>query len=345
MDARHRSPQLARLPWWLLVAAFLVAAAAAPPPAAPPAPAAAAVPAAAAPAATAASPALAAERDPAALLARFKEVSGGAAWDRVRVLRTTGTVQAGGLEGSFETWEEIGTGRGSSRFRLGPMSGAVGFDGTTPWAQDAGGEVTLQRGEEALEAARNEAYRTTLAWWYPERWPAALRVLPDREQDGRRLAVVEITPRGGRPFELWLDLETGLPERAVEQGGIATIVTTLADWRSVETAPPGAAVSAPVRLPFRLRSGTGEAKYDLVAQATAVEVDPPLPADAFAPPDGGTVDFVLPAGAGSISMPFTLHGNHVYLRVSLDGRRSRPMLFDSGGFNVVTPKTAARLGL
>ncbi len=346
VEDRHRSRRLASLPWWLAVAALLAGAAAAPPSEAPSAtiaPPAAAAAASPAPTATATAPAP--ERDPAALLARFKEVTGGAAWDRIRVLRTTGSVHVGGLEGTFETVEEIGTGRGKSRFDLGPMSGAIGFDGTTPWSQDGSGEVTLQRGEEALEAARNDAYRTSLAWWFPERWPAALRALPDREQDGRRFAIVEITPRGGRPFELWLDVETGLPERAVEHGGVETIVTTLGDWRTVETTPPGSATPAPVRLPFHQRANTGEAKYDLVAQATAVEVDPPLAADAFAPPQRRAADFALPAGAASITVPFTLRNNHVYLRVSLDGRRPRPMLFDSGGFNVVTPATAARLGL
>lgn len=346
VDDRRRLPRLVSLPWWLAVAALLAGAADAPPrEASPKTITPLAITGAASPAPTATATAPAPERDPAALLARFKEVTGGAAWDRVRVLRTTGSVHVGGLAGTFETVEEIGTGRGKSRFDLGPMSGAIGFDGTTPWAQDASGEVTLQRGEEALEAARNDAYRTTLAWWYPERWPAALRALPDREQDGRSFAVVEITPRGGRPFELWLDLETGLPERALERGGVETIVTTLADWRTVETAPPGSATPAPVRLPFNQRANTGEAKYDLVAQATAVEVDPPLAANAFAPPQRRAADFTLPAGAASITVPFTLRNNHVYLQVSLDGRRSRPMLFDSGGFNVVTPATAARLGL
>src|SRR4029078_2418615 len=99
-------------------------------------------------------------RDPAALLQRFKEATGGAAWDGIRAIHTTGTLAVGGLLGTFENSEEIGTGRGSSRFRLGPMSGAEGFDGATAWSQDASGEVILQRGEEAVEEAANEAYRT-----------------------------------------------------------------------------------------------------------------------------------------------------------------------------------------
>jgi len=284
---------------------------------------------------------------PAALLARFKEVTGGPAWDRLRTLHTRGKVETGGLAGTFETWEELGTGRGTSRFQLGPLSGAEGFDGVAPWAQDPSGEVTIQRGEEALEAARNEAYRTTLAWWYPERWPAALRALGERREGRHHFSVVEITPRGGRPFELWMDLASGLPDRAVERGGVETVTTWLADWRTVETAPSG---SPPVRLPFFARTSNGERKYDVVARAEAVDVDPPLAGDAFAPPSRRADDFALEGDAGSVEMPITLRSNHVYVDVELGGRSGAklgplPMLFDSGGFNVVTPEVASRLGL
>src|ERR1051325_6337212 len=233
----------------------------------------------------------ASQLDAAALLARFKEVTGGAAWDAIHAMHTSGTVETGGLHGTFDIWEELGTGRGTGRFALGPMSGAEGFDGNAPWSQDAKGEVTIQRGEEALEAARNEAYRTTLAWWYPERWPAERRRLDDRREGERIFAVVEITPKGGRPFELWIDEASALPDRAVERGGLETIVTRLGDWRNVAVTPPGSHRSAQVLLPFSARTTTGEAKYDQLVQATAVEVDPPLADDAFAPPRPRDTDF------------------------------------------------------
>jgi hypothetical protein len=206
MHIDRRSALASRIALAVIAASMTMAAlvAAAPPPAAP-----------------------VARLDAAALLARFKAVTGGDAWDAIRALHTSGNVETGGLSGTFDVWEELGTGRGTGRFHLGPMSGAEGFDGDAPWSQDAKGEVTVQRGEEALEAARNEAYRTTLAWWYPERWPAEMRRLDDRREDERTFAIVEITPRGGRPFELWLDEASGLPDRAVERGGLETIVTRL----------------------------------------------------------------------------------------------------------------------
>lgn len=322
-----------------LAAGWLAAAVAAP---APPALPAASAPPIAVRAAAGADPI---DAGAAAVLARFKAKTGGSAWDRVRALRTQGTVETGGLAGRFDTLEELGTGRGVGRFQLGPVSGAEGFDGELPWSQDPSGEVIVQRGEEELEAARNEAYRTSLAWWYPQRWPASMRLLAPRREGEKAFAVVEITPRGGRPFELWLDEESGLLARAVERGGVDTTTTTLGDWRAVETVPPQGGGAASVRLPFSVRTTNGDPKYDLVLVAEAVEVDPPLAPGAFAPPAPRGGDFAIEDVSGTWSVPFTLANNHVYAPVFLDGQGPFPMLFDSGGFNLVTPEVAARLGL
>ncbi|HEV8628740.1 MAG TPA: pepsin/retropepsin-like aspartic protease family protein, partial [Thermoanaerobaculia bacterium] len=287
--------------------------------------------------------------DPAAtaLLARFKEATGGGAWDAVHATHTRGTVETGGLSGAFDVWDEIGTGRTAGRFALGPMAGGGGYDGVAPWSLDPSGEVTVERGPEALEEGRNEAYRTALAWWYPERWPAAMRLLAPRREDGRLFQRVEITPRGGRPFTLWLDNASALLERAVERGGLQTTTTSFADWRSVALPSPAGAAAPPrqVRLPFLVRSGNGEAKYDTVLRVATVELDPPLAADAFAVPTSRAADFALAGSAAAVTLPFSLRNHHVYVDVTVDGKGPLTMLFDSGGFNVVSPEAATRLGL
>lgn len=294
--------------------------------------------------ASTAAPADAVDPGAAAVLARFKAATGGSAWDDLRALRTQGTVETGGLTGRFETLEELGTGRGVGRFQLGPVSGAEGFDGALPWSQDPSGEVIVQRGEEALEASRNEAYRTSLAWWYPQRWPASLRLLPPQREGSRAFAVVEITPRGGRPFELWLDESSGLLERAVERGGVDVTTTTLGDWRPVEMVGTGATPGS-ILLPFLVRTTNGEPKYDIVLRAETVAVDPPVCDDDFAPPARRAGDFAIEDPSGRWSAPFILSNNHVYLQVFLDGQGPFRVLFDTGGFNLLTPEMAARLGL
>ena len=46
-----------------------------------------------------------------AALARFKQATGGAAWDAVHTLHVTGTIDPGGLTGSFERFDDLPTGR------------------------------------------------------------------------------------------------------------------------------------------------------------------------------------------------------------------------------------------
>jgi hypothetical protein len=146
--------------------------------------------------------------EPTDILAKAKAASGGAAWDAIQSARTRVTVKLGGLSGTAESLDDVRRPRFVDRFELGPMKGAQGFDGTIVWSQDSSGQVRTEQGEDERLGAVNDAYRRALAFWYPERWPAQIEDAGQREDGGRRFHVIRITPRGGRPFELWIDAAT-----------------------------------------------------------------------------------------------------------------------------------------
>ena len=75
------------------------------------------------------------------LLARYKAASGGAHWDAVTSLRTDGTLAAGGLSGEFQATQDVVRGRSNDHYKLGPLEGADGYDGSVGWSRDPGGEV------------------------------------------------------------------------------------------------------------------------------------------------------------------------------------------------------------
>src|SRR5690348_9802725 len=79
--------------------------------------------------------------DAAALVARFKDASGAAAWDRVKTLHATGTLGAGGMSGEVTVVQDFETGRSADAYKLGPVEGADGYDGKLAWSRDPGGEV------------------------------------------------------------------------------------------------------------------------------------------------------------------------------------------------------------
>jgi hypothetical protein len=153
----------------------------------------------------------------AAVLLKFKAASGGARWDEVAGLETQGTLLAGGLSGPIKNRQDVRTGRSVSRYTLGPISGAEGFDGSVPWQQDPGGEVAALDAHEAREVARTDAWLAALGYFYAERAAPALGPVSEREEGGARYRLIEATPPQGRTVALWFDALTGLLARTVQR--------------------------------------------------------------------------------------------------------------------------------
>ena len=269
------------------------------------------------------------------ILARSKQAAGGAAWDSIRTTHTRAKIATGGLEGTVEIWEDQLRGRYVDRFSLGPASGAQGFDGTTVWSQDSARQVRKEEGGEGREAAANDAYRRSLAYWYPERWEARMEDAGESQEGERRFHVVRITPKGGRPFDLWIDEATYLIDRTVEKAAIETRTTFLSDYREVNG----------VRLPHSGRSTNGEVRYDQFFTLESTEHNAPVEAAVFAIPAPPPPDFALAGGRTSTRVPFELLNNHIYVQVGLNGKGPFRLLCDTGGANIVTPGLAQQLGL
>jgi len=272
---------------------------------------------------------------PAEILARAKAASGGGAWDAVAAVRIQARIHTGGLDGVVETLQDARSGRYVSRYELGPARGADGFDGSQPWSQDDSGQVRVEEGGDAREGAADEAYRTALAYWYPDRWPATVEAAPDRDEGGRSFHVLRITPKGGRPFELWIDAATFLVDRTVEKTALETRTVFVSDYREVNG----------LKVPFASKQSNGEAKYDQLLTVAAAEVNPTITEGAFTKPAPAAADFTIAAGATSTTVGFELVNNHIYIPVTLNGRGPYRLLCDTGGANVLTPELAAELGV
>lgn len=262
-------------------------------------------------------------------LARAKEASGGSAWDAVRSLHTRARVETGGLSGTAESWEDVRTGRAVQEYEIGPVRGADGFDGKAAWSLDRSGQVTIQDGGEAREGGIGERYRRTLSYWYPDRLPGRIESVEERTG----FHVVRIQPEGGRAFEMWLDSGTWLADRIVERTTRDTITTFLSDYREV----------GGVRLPFRLRTTNGETKYDTVVQVESIEVNPAIDEARFSPPASRKDDFTL--AESPVTVPFQLLNNHIYVDLFVEGKGPVPVIFDTGGMNVLTPDAAKAFGI
>jgi hypothetical protein len=269
------------------------------------------------------------------ILDKAKQASGGDAWNTIHTTHATLTLKTSGLNGNLEIWEDNVAGHSVVRYKMGPATGAEGFDGKVVWSQDSSGQPLADEGGEARQGAANEAYRRTHAYWFPERWRAQVEYSGEKQDKGKNFFVLRITPKGGRPFDLWIDASTYLFDHAVEKAELDTKTSYFSDYRDVNG----------VKVPFTERTTNGDSKYDQFVKIEKIEFNQPVQEAQFHMPAPPAPDFAIADGKTSTTIPFELINNHIYLEVKLNGKGPYRVLCDTGGANIVTPTLARELGL
>jgi len=269
------------------------------------------------------------------ILAKAKQAAGGTAWDPISSVYTKSVIATSGLKGTVESWEDVLTGRVFASFAIGPMTGAQGFDGKVVWSQDSSKQAKADEAQASREEAANEAYRRSMAYWYPHRAEGRVELLGGQAESGRTFEVMRMTPKDGRGFEVWVDAATFLFDRIIEKAALETRTTFLSDYRPVSG----------VKIPFVSRTTNGEARYDTLMTVDKVELNVPLKDEMFRMPAPPPPDFALAGGASSTTIPFELINNHIYILATVNGKGPLRFLCDTGGSNIVTPELAHELGL
>ena len=260
---------------------------------------------------------------------------GGAAWDNVSALHLVSTLQQGGLNGTQDERDDVLTGRYSVSAALGPATQRDGYDGTRVWSQDDSGQSRYVAAADDVGAAKSAAYRDSFSYWFPNRRPGAVTYLRHADEAGRGFDILQATPDGGRPFQMWVDVATHRLDRIVEVGASETDTTFLSDYRPV----------GGLFLPFNARVSTGDPRYDSVVELQSVAVNEPAPPAAFTLPPPPPPDFTIVGNAPSVTVPFRYEGDHVFVDIKINGRGPFAAVLDTGGTYVTTPALAGRVGL
>jgi hypothetical protein len=268
-----------------------------------------------------------------ALLARARAAAGGDALAAVHSSRAKLRIETQGLRGTGERVEDHRSGRFVERFDLSVVIVAEGFDGEAPWSIEGNNPARVERGADTLAGAVSDAYRRSFSH-LTQRRPGHVETLGARSEGERRFEGLRIAPEAGRPFELWLDANTALPDRVIEKSASDTLTTTYSDWRRVEG----------VAVPFTILRSNGDAKYDTVIEVESIAFGGGLPPGEFAMPAPPPRDFGIAGDAASARVPFELANNHIFAEVKLAGR-AVTLLVDTGGINAITPELARELGL
>ncbi len=271
---------------------------------------------------------------PDAVLARSLAAAGGQSWHAVHSLEITGQLRTGGLSGAYRQAIDLAGGRFAITFSLGGHAFAGGFDGLHGWQRSPNGEVLVQDADAALRAAATEAWLNARGWWFPRRWPARVEVLARVVDADAAYDVIRCTPEGGQAVDLWFDAASHRLARVVQEVLGKPAIKRFEDYRQVQG----------LWLPFRTTSGSGEPRFDRVNEVDDVAIDVDWPASTFQAPAQDFSDVEFTGGGRSARLPVEIANHHVFVAVELDGHPLR-FILDTGGVNLVTTATAARLGL
>src|SRR6185437_11511483 len=271
-----------------------------------------------------------------ALIDAAKSATGGAAWDKVTTWHESGTVAVGGLNGKYESWMDLTSLHNSSQYSLGPSTGSNGWDGKRAWTTDSSREVRIETSRETVAQAIQDAYRSGYAFYFPKRFPAERAYAGTRSADGKTYEAVKITPAEAEPFEVWFDPATHRVAREVQLTGGMPHTFIVSDFASF-----GA-----LRLPKKTIDRVGNnPKFDTVTQVSTIDFSGPQSLARYAPPPPPPNNAQWPAGKDSVTVPFRLLNNHIYVMASINGKPPIPFVFDTGATDILEDSSAQRLGI
>lgn len=164
-----------------------------------------------------------------AIIAASKRATGGAAWDKYQGCVEHGTHADGAV-------------RYVTRFSLrrygmrtdgdrGGNTRSMGFDGKARWQTAGSGKIQVAKDPESLQEAIVTNYLSINGFFFPKRFPASFRYIRSTAEADREFDVVEITPRGGRPLEVWFDSRSHLIQRVVDTQGKPAVRVEASDYR------------------------------------------------------------------------------------------------------------------
>lgn len=241
-----------------------------------------------------------------------------------------------GLTGTQTDTVDLSTGAYVEQQDVSILHTADGFDTRIPWTRDQSGASTAQQGGDRLRVAVSAAYLNANLWWRDDRGGAQIEYIGRETLDGAPADHLLVQPLGGARLDAWFDAHTHLLLQMAELNLFLHTRTVFSDYR--RDAGPMIAHA------ILEDDGVGKAGYEhLTLRSVSFRAASPLTAYALphTPPTGVT----LAHGATSISVPFRLLNDHIYVEGRVNGKGPYTFIVDTGGHTLLSPKVIAETGL
>ncbi|MGC8551041.1 MAG: aspartyl protease family protein [Acidobacteriaceae bacterium] len=268
------------------------------------------------------------------LLHLFYLASGGNNWAPLAQAEVSGTLDLGGIHGTFHQIIDMKQGRDVTDLDAGPLKMKEVTLADSIWQVNQNGVVTYSDTPSAKRDAIDASFVDRNGWFTaPEN---ELVYDGTRRAHGKRYDLVTVTPGGGRGMTLWLNARNHLLYRIVQMDAVHhRNITFFSDYRKIDG----------VLTPFFVRQSFGNGKQNIVETVRSMRFSSTIDQAAFIPPSSSFKHARLLGGRSSVTVPFTLANGRIIIHVSIDGHAPVAFLLDTGGRNYLTPRAARHLGV
>jgi hypothetical protein len=267
--------------------------------------------------------------NPTELFNAARDAVGNAAWNKIKSVHITGTVNADGANVEREAWLDPAGGRFTQVVADGPMVGLSGYDGSTAWDAELDG---IAHPEPSAAPDRIiEAWWQTFGWIRPPR-PGSVTWLRADKLAGRHVDVVGLN-LAGKSVEIWFDEKSHLPSRIVLPEDSPMRSVRLSEWRHVND----------ITLPFHAELTMADG-HKIVETVTNAELNGPSDAAHFVPPTEPAIDYVFPGAAASVESPMVVQNGKLFIAARI-AKTPLAMMLDLAGTTALDHGIADKLGL
>ena len=241
-----------------------------------------------------------------------------------------------GLTGPAVTRFDLATGAYAESLDAGGVHGADGFDGKIPWQQDISLAYTAQQGGDRIPMAVTGAYRNANLWWRADRGGAEIAYVGREAEGDRALDHLLVAPKGGKRFDAWFDAETHLLAKVGYDQQFLHFTETFGDYRR----------EGGLMLAHKVAVDPGVGPDGIeTSTLTRASFGPARPLSAYAMPATPPTGAAIAGGAASVTVPFRLLNNHVYVQAMVDGKGPYTFIVDTGGHTLLSSKVVTQAGL
>ena len=267
------------------------------------------------------------------LVDRYVAWRGGPTFEHLTSVHETGTLETGGLKGTFEAWSER-AGRQRTQYDLGVVKQTSVVDAARSWDTSPSGQVENAPDADVVDSLRDAALQFGDA--LRGRDGAKAMLSPSEARDGRSWSVVHVAFGTEDAYDVFIDPNTG------ELGGIRVNENRkgrfegFGDWRVVDG----------VRMPFLQTVKSDLPGGDSTARIEKMELNHAFQADLFGRPGVVRRAGFANGATGTGWIPFEFFGgNRIYFPAKVNGH-AMIVLLDSGAESSVIDRAyAATLGM